>query len=311
MFLKSANLYAQVKLTMLIAVLLLVAGCSSSADYKDSIGDLKSALDSSILTISAIDQKVTKAKNDEWRAGIVATPPTAILESKDKNCAIGTAGCALQVLGGDEKPVDFPLPSVLVKSRAGLAALKSYVGNLKAIVDADTAGKISTHTNSALASLTKLEAEIAKVKGDAPKKGLIAAYAEPAGNLFVWAVEQYVERVKVRALAAATRRAHPAIMGLDNLTAGVGDSAALLEFSGAHKTFIVAKTEYQGKEDAGTLSVHSIGAYINAAAAYDQALKASAAKPLAAFTRAHEKLKCISITRATSLWPTPSPPLRI
>ena len=272
-----------------VAVLAIVmTGCASPADYTTTIGELKTAIDSAVSTISAIDATITKRKNELWQDEIVAG--TALLENKDDSCAIGLSGCSLEVSHAGEAGIDFPLTTVLAKSQAGLTALQSYVANLLAIVEADTAGQITEQANQAIASLTEIEAAVATDKGTDPSVGLIAAYSEPASAFFKWAIELYVDHVKLDALATATKRAHPAILGLNDLMTTIEESAAKVAFSAAHKVFIAEKGKYDDADDSSSITTAIISNYVNAVAAYDQALKASTAAPLAAFTTAHETL---------------------
>lgn len=289
MAMNSGTVNSPFKRTLSIAILAIaVSSCSHVANYSETIGELKSALDSSTATLSGIDKKITEKRNEQWRTEIVSG--RALLEIMDGSCAIGETECSLVVRHSGEEGVKFPLSSVLVKSQGALTALNSYVADLKAIVDADTTGDIKIQTNKALLSLTEIEAAVAKANGQDLSKGLIAAYSEPAGAWFNWALEQYVERLKYNSLAKATKRAHPAIIGLGNLMATVGEAAATQELSKAHGAYIKKFNEFTSADDSGAITEIVISEYVGAAAIYDQALKANAAEPLAAFTSTHEKL---------------------
>ncbi|MEH6405326.1 MAG: hypothetical protein V7750_18275 [Sneathiella sp.] len=288
------------KLAVIITSLTIFTGCTSATDYADTINELKAATDSSISTISAIDKKITKNKNEIWLEDILTGK--ALLENKDNSCAAGLAECSLEVRRPGEKGIKYPITSVLVKSQVALAGLKSYVGNLQSIVDAKTAGKIAAQTNRTLASLVKIEAEIAKEKGKNPKPGTIATYSEPVGAFFNWAVEQYVDHIKVDALASATKQSHPIIVQLDVLIQSVSNSSALVEFAKAQKAFVTEKTKFETAQDKGNITEAIVRDFIGAANAYNQALKAKASEPLKAFTAAHEKLmKHLNSEDGTSL----------
>ena len=136
MNINSENICAPFMRMASVAVLAIVmTGCASPADYTTTIGELKTAVDSAVSTISTIDATITKRKNDLWQVEIVAG--TALLENKDDSCAIDEPGCSLLVSHAGEAGIDFPLTTVLDKSQAGLTALQSYVANLLAIVEAD------------------------------------------------------------------------------------------------------------------------------------------------------------------------------
>lgn len=269
-----------------IAIIAITLSGCGVADYNKPITELKDAIDSSIATIERIDSKLTSARNESWRNDIKDNK--ARLKPTARSCTLNSSGCSLVIEHlSPEATNPYPATSVLPKSQTGLAALKIYVANLKAIVEADTAGKITAHTNAALVSITKIEISVAKAQGQSEPKGPIAAYSEPAGAMISWLVGQYVETVKYNALAKATKRAHPVIVKLNNLHATIGKAAAAHELGTAHKTFTKEKAKYRKTKPK---SKPVVGAYVAAVVAYGKALKASAAEPLTAFTAAHEKL---------------------
>ena len=269
------------------AVVALAAGCSV-ADYEKPIGDLSAAVETSITAVTALDQHMTEVQNERWRKGIVAG--TVLLTTEDDACAIGTPGCALEVEMTDGSTHVFPATSLMPKGRIGLQELKTYVANLKAIVDADTVEQIDKSTDETLGSLESLEAAIAKATG-APDTGRIARFQAPVAAAVNWLAGQYVDGVKFQALAHATREAQPVIDKLADLYATAASAVVAYQVGDATKTFVDKQTQFDDGAQGGRPTPALIDEYVQAAAAYDVVLKASAAMPLAEFAETHRMLE--------------------
>ena len=276
-------------LTFVLPALLLSA--CTVADYRQPVGDLAGAVDQSIATVDALDAKMTAARNEVWREAVIAGE--AILIPPDTGCTLGAPGCSLTIRyreDGTVRTAPFPAQSLLPKPARALQHLKSYVENLTRIVDADTVGKVAESASATLGSLKNLEDTVNAARGvEAPSR--IGRYEEPLLAAIEWAVGQYVERVKVGALRDATRDAQPVVDALRDLFNTAADAALAHETAKASRRFLDSQNAYEEKEDAGRLSNGDIQSYVRAAAAYDTALRASAARPLDAFAETHRTLK--------------------
>ena len=100
-----------------------------------------------------------------------------------------------------------------------------------------------------------------------------------------WFVTRYVEYVKFKALAQATKRAHPVILKLSDLYATSARATMATELADASDRFAKAQGKF---EDAGSPTDAQVKSYVTAAVKFDAALKAHAARPLESFTVAHE-----------------------
>ena len=140
---------------MIVAVVTAFAASCSVADYKEPISDLQTAVEISINTVSALDAKATAVQNARWRASIAAG--TVLLSENDGQCADGATTCTLQInFQGDAKSRPYPAVTLMPKAKIGLEALRTYVGKLRSIVDADTVGKVTTAANAALGSVQEI-----------------------------------------------------------------------------------------------------------------------------------------------------------
>ena len=275
------------RLTVAILTAGFATGCSV-ADYMEPIRELHSAIEISIDSVEALDAQATEVRNARWRAAIVAGQ--ALLTETDQQCADGTAACTLQIefLDGSESTL-YPAITLMPKAKAGLEALRSYVGKLKSIVEADTVGKVTTAANAALGNAQKIEEAIAKAN-EKESDGTVADFSQPSVAAIGWLVGQYVDYVKYRALAEATRRAQPIVARLASLHRTIGRAVTTLETADALKAFLAAQKQFDDADENGELTPVIVDQYVAAAAAYDISLKASMAAPLEAFSEAHAKL---------------------
>lgn len=274
-------------LTVTTVIAGFAAGCAVT-DYKEPIGELQAAIETSIDTVNALDEKATAARNARWQAGIVEGK--ILLREADEQCAEGAIACTLKIeFPGDPRSRPYPAVTLMPKAKIGLAALRSYVGKLKLIVEADTVGKVKTAANSALGSAQKIEEAIAKAKGKESSE-TVADFVQPTVAAIGWLVGQYVDYVKYRALADATRRAQPVIARLGSLHTSIGGAITALETADALKAFLAVQKRFDGAVDNEKLSSAIVDDYVAAAAAYDISLRASTATPLQAFVATHAKL---------------------
>lgn len=273
---------------LLISTAIVLLSACSVADFKQPITDLNTAIDDSISTVEEIDREVTQVQNTRWRKQV--TEGKAFLLTPADSCASGETSCSLIIRfqGVPGNKGTFPKRSLMSEAHVGLKGLKKYVANLQAIVDADTASKISTHANAALASASEIEVEIAKAKDqNAEAKEVIKAYNEPTLAVINWLVTQYVERMKYNALASATKRAQPILESLIEYHDINSLAASQLKSSAALKAFTKAQDAY---DEANPKTDKIIDNYVLAVATYDTVLKGNSAQPLKSFLKAHTKL---------------------
>ncbi|MFY0675654.1 MAG: hypothetical protein JXR18_00055 [Neptuniibacter sp.] len=266
--------------------ILILAGCSSVADYQQPITDMNESINQSVATIEYIDSELTAAQNKRWRE-LIRKEEAFLLEADD-SCALGTKSCSLVVIAkGSDQEQTFPVVSMMPNAAEALSGLKGYTEGLKEIVDADSAASIIFSTNAALASASKIELEIAKAKGQNSSASTIEAYSSPLSNSFSWVISQYIDREKVKALAAATKQAQPIIEGLANYYDTAASAAASLKASEALDNFLKAQSRF---DDARIKNSQEINQYLAAVRSYDTALKAGSSEPMKIFLKAHTAL---------------------
>lgn len=269
----------------------MLTGCSI-ADYRNPIAELKVAIDISVTTVENIDQEITKAKNAALRNDV--RDNKAFLLTPEDTCAKGKTTCSLVVryLGTNTKPIEFPVTSMMPSAHVGLSGLKSYVANLKAIVEAETASKVSTSASEAIASATQIKTSVEKgfkaLDPNAPALANIEKYNEPILVTMKWMISQYIDRVKYNALAAATKRAQPIIVSLNAYHELTSEAATELKSGKALSSYNKAQEAY---DNAPKKDDRVIKALVQATSVYNSALKGTAAQPLKAFLDAHTKLE--------------------
>ena len=275
------------RLTIVAVAAGLATGCSM-ADYKEPIGELHAAIETTIDNVNALDAKATAGRNAHWRADIAARKIQ--LKETSENCAEGATACKLQIkFQGSKELKSYPAISLMPTAKTGLEALRTYVRKLKSIAEADTVSKVTTAANGALGSAKKIEETIAKANGT-KSGGTVADFTEPTVAAIGWLVGQYLDYVKSCALAEATRRAQPIIDKLASLYKTIGDALTVLSTGKTREAFLAAQKRFDKAYQDRKLTPAIIDDYVAAAAAYDVSLKASKAAPLEAFAATHAKL---------------------
>lgn len=265
---------------------IILAGCSSVADYQQPITDLNGAMDTSVMTIEKIDTELVTAQNKRWRE-LISQQQAFLLEAED-SCALGTMSCSLVVIEkGSSREQPFPATSVMPKAAEALSGLKSYTQALKAIVDADSATAVSAQVNAALANAVEIELQIAKVTGQSAPTSTIKAYSSPLSHSFSWLINKYVEREKIKALAAATKQAQPTIESLTKYYDTAASAAASLRAAAAHERFLTAQSRFTEATDKNATTVNE---YLAAVKNYNIDLKAGSSRPMQQFLTAHTAL---------------------
>jgi len=282
----SSKIALSCRLIAIYAGFLFATGCSV-ADYKKPIGELNNAIHDSVTTVEKIDKEATRSQNARWRKLITANQ--AFLLTPGDSCASGNKTCELVIrIKGDSIEKPFPVLSLIPNALVGLSALKGYVANLENIVNANTAAAVTTRANEALVSVSKIETQIANAMSPGGKPpSNIEAYSEPLIASLKWLVNQYVERLKYKALAASTSRAQPIIQSLADYHQATASAAATLKTASTYKLFVISQAEY---DDAKTKTDGQISAYLKSAEAYNAALKSQSADPLKRFVEAHRIL---------------------
>lgn len=266
---------------------IVLSGCAIT-DYKKPIDSLHESLASTVSTVEKLDRQMTNVQNDRWRAQI--EKGKLLLSTVDGSCASGAQGCSLQIESTDPRftPRSFPATTLMPKARIALQALRTYAAGLKAISDADTASKVTASANETLGNLANIEKTIAMADGEKSDTSRIEEFREPAIAAIEWVVTRYVERVKVKALATATKRAQPVMKKLSTWYTTVGMAASSLALADESEEFIKQQKAF---DVTSTPSAVAIDRYVGAVSDFDVALKASSANPLNSFLDAHTKLK--------------------
>ncbi len=263
----------------------IISGCATTVDYSESITRIEKAIHDSATSIKVIDTNITAKKNAKLKNDIIAKK----LILSEVGCALGKKECTLIVDGNHCSycPINYPIKTAIPKGMEALERVKIYVSGLKAIIEADTVAKVTASANVTLGSIEKLARKDGQSDSETNK---ITECREPIVGLIGWISSKYVERIKTKALAKATRDAHNYITGLTSLYGLVGQIQAQVYLPKPHSIFLRKKDHFNALEAVGAITASSVDAYVLAAAAYDAKLKISVANPFRAFESAHEKL---------------------
>ena len=271
------------KAMSLALVSIIMSGCAT-VDYSELVLRLDQAINDSADTIESIDADLTAKQNAVQKDYIVKGD--LLLNPATGQCAIGTGQCTLVVVSRQGTNTPYPLTSIMPNGLFALQAVKTYVGKLKSISEADTAEKIVTSANSTLGSLEAISNQLDKVSGESSKKNIITDYKEPVTGFIEWLSTRYVKHIKKKALAKATKKAHPIIEELTVFYETAARSLMLIEFAESHGNFVKKQDLFDSK----SITKSTVDAYVRSASSYDVALKVTSVKAFNAFNIAHEKL---------------------
>ena len=267
-----------------LALLSIVMSGCATVDYSELVSRLDQAINDSADTIESIDADLTARKNAVQKGYIV--DGDLLLNPATGQCAIGTGQCTLVVVSRQGTNTPYPLKSSMPNGLFALQSVKTYVGKLKSISEADTAAKVVASANSTLRSLEVISKQLDKVRGESGKKNTVTDYKKPVTGFIEFLSTRYVKHIKTKALANATKTAHPIIEELTGFYETAARSWVLIELAESHGNFV----NKQGVFDRKSITTRTVDAYVRAAADYDVALKVTAAKAFSAFNIAHEKL---------------------
>jgi hypothetical protein len=125
------------------------------------------------------------------------------------DCQSTSERCRLVAVKPDSSKEPLTPKDMIGRMVALMGSVRTYAQNLGAIVQADTAEQVATHTNAALGSINNLSETIVKFRGEG--RADISDYTTAVGKFVNWAVGQYVAKVKLEALRDATANAQPVI----------------------------------------------------------------------------------------------------
>jgi hypothetical protein len=221
-------------MTLVSALRLAIAGlicvpmmACSVASYRKPVDDFAQATRDTAASLAGLDRQVTDAETDLIRRGVIDRD--LLVQLRKGDCLTESPRCQVVVVDRDGKEQPLSPASRMPRMLALMAAIQSYADGLAAIVNADTAGQVSTHVNATVVSVKNLAATVSKLGGPDNTSGVrLAEYATPVGNLVNWLAGQYVARVQLEGLRRATVDARPVISGAMTVFGSAADEASLI-----------------------------------------------------------------------------------
>lgn len=277
---KSARPYSARKIlhrAIALGFTLVVSACSTT-DYSKPITDFAIATGRAQVALSDLNAQVTEGYRQVLEKKIVGKELT--LRAAQDNCLVTSERCRLEALDKSGKSIGrYPPDPPLQKMSLVIAEINAYANNLKALVEANTAAKVESQVNAALASVQKLAETVGGPAHTVPQ------FATPVGQALNWLIGQYVERVKLKGLQHATNDAKPVVQAAAKLFAAVsvfaGDSAKAdfaAEFRTANDAFQTSRNE------------PSLVSLVQAASKYDSLLATAPPNLFAHMMNAHDAL---------------------
>ncbi|MGD1876452.1 MAG: hypothetical protein ACFB13_03010 [Kiloniellaceae bacterium] len=264
-----------------VAAGLLVLAACSTADYSKPVNDFAAATGNAEQALVGLNTEVTTGYKSVLDDRILGN--RAFLRAASPECLTDSKRCRLTVTsdaGNEFYPPEFPLQQMTLL----MGRVNAYAGNLKALLEADTAAKVAGNVNAALGSIQNLAETVAKAGG--PASTPVPAFATPAGAAVNWVVGQYVASVKVKGLRDATKAAKPVVRDAADLFALTASIIADVPRSTLAEEVSLANDTYQNDRSSKAALVK----LTQAAAQYDALLTADPPQVFKRLGDAHDAL---------------------
>ncbi|MGH6880536.1 hypothetical protein [Hypericibacter sp.] len=190
-----------------VAAIALLVGACSTVDYGKPVNDFAAATNDAESALSQLNVQVTEAYSEVLKNSVVSG--RAFVKTNDEECLTLSVRCRLIIQAEDGTKEIYPPAPPLAQMTLLMAQINKYAGNLKALLEADTATKVETQVNAALGSVQNLAETVAAAGGGSA--ATVPQFATPVGAGINWIVGQYVEHVKLSGLQRATAAAKPVI----------------------------------------------------------------------------------------------------
>lgn len=254
--------------TIAAAFLLALTACSTT-DYSKPVNTFAAATGDAESALADLNTEVTEAYKGVLDERILSG--RALLRAAGPECQTAAERCRLTVTSaaGDEfYPPAFPLAQMSLL----MGQISAYAGNLKTLLEADTASQAAGHVNAALGSVQNLAETVAKASAEPGATPVaVPAFATPTGAAVNWAVGQYVETVKHKGLQRATEAAKPVVRAAADLFAQTATVVADVPRATLAEEVSLANDAYQDDHR----NKASLTKLVQTAAKYDALLTAN------------------------------------
>lgn len=261
------------------------AGACSTADYSRPVNQFATATAEAQETLSGLNTLAADAYTEIIKKRILER---RLLTQMDKDsCLTDSMRCRLAALRPDgTKWENYPPDPPLAQTVVLMSEINAYAANLKSVVEADTASKVSAQVNATLGSIQNLAETVAELDGeDDGKAATVPQFATPAGAAVNWIVGHYVETVKFSGLKHATAEARPVIRDAADLFSRIAGTLSVIP-----KTELAEEVSSAADVLRTSLTEQNLARLQKAAAEYDALLTSA---PPEVFTRlgdAHDAL---------------------
>ncbi len=298
-----------------IAPCAVLLGACAASDFSKPVTDFSDAAKKAATSLTDYEKTLDQAAVDANISYALGHP--SALRYPRGDCIQGAKRCRLIIRGEGGNEINLDPGPVDPRIRGAMAAVVSYVDNLKAIVTADNAAAIKSASDAAAASAINFAKAVdgynAQKRSGAEKlEPQVSALAAPVSAALTYGLTQYAETIKVQALRRATTAMNQAMPEFMTIAGTVADSGLTSKrnqlasaFDNANSAFIegvsavaAARTKKKektdkGGDDDGTLPEIDRGkivAFQNAAQAYDASLQLNASQIFSDLAEAHDNL---------------------
>ena len=270
------------RMTLAAMIVAITTACSVT-DYQQPVANFAKATQDAEEALTDLNQLVTDAYADVIFRRVLDDELLVLVPGD--SCRVVSERC-LPVVVDQAGNTNLLTPKAALRNMIILMrAIGIYVNGLSAIVNADTATKVTSSVNSTLGSAENLAKTVDKLSGNEVAATIVAEYATPAGTAVNWIVGQYVAKVQVDGLRRATIAANPAIAAAASLFSDVAEIASTVPNTDLANKVTASETAFEDNHSKATLEQ-----LIISAANYDRFLLAQPSSVMTQLKNAHQSL---------------------
>ena len=273
------------RFTAIVALILLLAGCSTAADHLDTMNSFADSTAKASASLQAYDEAAAgymTAFMKKKALAVGANEPNRVGPADD-SCGADDRACLIGLKASAGGAAGVPIVyTTLIPNHLDVAnAIASYAKALNDVANANSRPQVTAALDKIAASAAAI-AQAAYPTGGGPA---VSAIATPAANALAWAYGKYQEGLKIEALRNATQAMDPLIQDVSKKFSDVAVFVADVREGELQKSILEAQAEWRKKRNSASLDT-----FLSTANALDKQLSAKPVELFVDMGEAHAKL---------------------
>ena len=265
-----------------IAVLLLVAACSTAAEHKEAFQAFSDSTEKATAALDAYDKAAAKGMTELMIARAAALEPGAVQGAPDA-CGGESKECYLVLNDENGQPTPIAYKTLIPNHVSAANEIAAYAKSLTDLAAADSSEQVQAALDQAKSNAASL-AQIVQPGSAGGVNALLAPFT--AAGAYIYRTWQ--EQTKMAALRKVTTDMDRIIQEAAKKFADVGEFVAEVDTNKRQEAWVMGRLNYVDSEQGNRAA--RLKDWINASQNYDDALKAPLSAVFTEMGDAHAKL---------------------